>query len=252
RGAHHARHLRFAEDGRGGVKVTGYGTVEDAEAIKTVLHPLAAPVTTEPGACGGVNRTPGQAMFDEHGLSTQQPCLTPGCGHDGTDPREAGARLWDALVDACHRLANSDDLPRDHGTRPRVMVLIDQQSLRQQVIDAGLAREGQTPTGARLSATAVRRMACDAEIIPTVLGTESQVLDVGRTHRLVTPALWTALIARDRHCAFPGCTRMPLACDAHHITHWADGGPTALSNLVMLCRHHHTLIHQTPWIVKID
>jgi hypothetical protein len=95
-------------------------------------------------------------------------------------------------------------------------------------------------------------MACDAEIIPTVLGTAGQVLDVGRAHRLVTAALWTALIARDRHCAFPGCTRMPLACDAHHITHWADGGLTALSNLVMLCRHHHTLIHQTPWIVKID
>ncbi|MDQ6527532.1 DUF222 domain-containing protein, partial [Nocardioides sp. LHD-245] len=53
RGAHHARHLRFTEDGHGGVKLTGYGTLEDAEKIKTTLHPLAAPATTEPGACGG-------------------------------------------------------------------------------------------------------------------------------------------------------------------------------------------------------
>ncbi|WGX95169.1 HNH endonuclease signature motif containing protein [Nocardioides sp. L-11A] len=252
RGAHHARHLRFTEDGHGGVKLTGYGTLEDAEKIKTTLHPLAAPATAEPGACGGTNRQPGEPMFDDHGFSTQTPCLTPGCGHDGRDPRDAGARLWDALVDACDRLANSDDLPRDHGTKPRVIVLIDQESLRQQIIDAGLAHEGHTPTGARLSATTIRRMACDAEIIPTVLGTESQVLDVGRAQRLVTAALWLALIARDRHCAFPGCTRMPLACDAHHVTHWADGGPTALSNLVMVCRHHHTVLHHTPWAVRID
>ncbi|WGY00811.1 DUF222 domain-containing protein [Nocardioides sp. QY071] len=253
RGAHHARHLSFAEDGHGGVRVKGYGTAEDAERIKATLHPLAAPVTTEPGACGGVNRRPGQAMFDEDGVATAAPCLTPGCGHDGRDPREAGARLWDALVDVCDRLAATDDqLPRDHGAKPRVVVLIDQDSLEQKVIDAGLARNGQTPTGARFSATAVRRMACDAEIIPGVLGAHGQVLDVGRAQRLVTAAIWTALLIRDRHCAFPGCTRMPLACDAHHVVHWADGGPTSLDNLVMLCRHHHVLIHQTPWAVHID
>ncbi|MCR1781964.1 HNH endonuclease, partial [Nocardioides carbamazepini] len=152
----------------------------------------------------------------------------------------------------CDRLAATDDLPRDHGSKPRVIVLIDQDSLKQQVIDAGYARGGQTPTGARLSATAVRRMACDAEIIPGVLGAHGQVLDVGRAQRLVTAAIWIALVIRDRHCSFPGCTRMPLACDAHHITHWADGGTTSLDNLVMLCRHHHVLIHHTPWIVHID
>ncbi|HWJ65155.1 MAG TPA: DUF222 domain-containing protein, partial [Nocardioides sp.] len=252
RGAHGARHLSIVDDGRGGVRIKGYGTTEDAERIKATLHPLAAPVTSEPGACGGVNRGPGEPTFDDHGHATQTPCLTPGCGHDGKDPREAGARLWDALVDACDRLANSDDLPRDHGTKPRVIVLIDQDSLKQQVIDAGLARPGHTPTGTRLSASAVRRLACDAEIIPGVLGTHGQVLDVGRAHRLVTPAIWTALVIRDRHCAFPGCTRMPLACDAHHITHWADGGTTSLDNLIMVCRHHHVLLHQTPWAVHID
>ncbi|HWJ67759.1 MAG TPA: DUF222 domain-containing protein [Nocardioides sp.] len=252
RAVHHARHLSFAEDRHGGVRVRGYGTVEDAEKIKATLHPLAAPVTTEPGACGGANRAPGEPMFDDHGHATQQPCLTPGCGHDGRDPREAGTRLWDALVDACDRLTATDDLPRDHGTKPRVIVLIDQESLKQQIIDAGLARNGHAPTGARLSATAVRRMACDAEIIPGVLGADGQVLDVGRAQRLVTAAIWTALIIRDRHCAFPGCTRIPLACDAHHVVHWADGGATALSNLVMVCRHHHVLLHQTPWAVHID
>ncbi|WP_408897426.1 DUF222 domain-containing protein [Nocardioides sp. R1-1] len=252
RAAHHARHLSFAPDGLGGVRVKGYGSVEDVERIKATLHPLAAPVTTEPGSCGGTARPAGAPLFDEDGVATSAACLTPGCAHTGRDPRDAGARLWDALVDACERLTTLPDLPRDHGTRPRVMVLIDHDSLRQKVLDAGLARPGRTPTGARLSATAVRRLACDADILSAVLGGQGQVLDVGRTQRLVTPALWTALVARDRHCAFPGCTRMPLACDAHHITHWADGGPTDLDNLVMLCRHHHTLIHQTPWAVHID
>jgi len=264
RGAHHARYLSFAEDGLGGVRVKGYGTLEDAEAIKTVLYPLAAPVTSTPGACGGVPRPASGPAYDTDGVATARACLDPECAHDGRDVRDAGARLWDALVEACDRLTLTDELtsnltggltgnlPRDHGAPPRVVVLIDQDSLTQQVIDAGLADNGQTPSGTRLSATTVRRMACDAEIIPAVLGTHSQVLDVGRAQRLVTPGLWTALVIRDRHCAFPGCTRMPLACDAHHITHWAEGGATSLDNLVMLCRHHHTLAHQTPWIVRID
>ncbi len=98
----------------------------------------------------------------------------------------------------------------------------------------------------------MRRLACDAEILPLVLGTHSQILDLGRTHRLVTPALWHALVARDQHCAFPSCTRPPIACDAHHITHWANGGATSLPNLVLLCRTHHTLIHHTPWHITLN
>ena len=252
RGAHNARHLSFTEDGLGGIKLKGYGSVEDAEKIKTTLFPLSAPVTTEPGACGGVSREPGQSMFDDDGNPTATPCPTPGCAHDGTDPRDGGKRMWDALVDACDQLHATDTLPRDHGTRPRVIVLIDHESLKQKVIDAGYAREGHTPTGARLSATAIRRIACDADIIPSILGAQGQILDIGRAQRLVTTALWMALIIRDRHCAFPGCSRLPLACDAHHIVHWADGGTTDLDNMVMLCRHHHTLIHHSPWTVHID
>lgn len=252
RGAHHERHLTITDDGRGGVWFKGYGSSEDGEHLKATLLPLSAPVTTEPGACGGHASDPLGPMFDADGNRTQVPCPTPGCAHDGSDPRDAGARLWDALVDACIRLRNADELPRDHGSAVKVVVTIDHDSLRQQTIDAGLAREGRADTGARLSATAVRRLACDAHILPAVLGTDGQVLDVGRAHRLVTPAIWAALVLRDRHCAFPGCTRIPLACDAHHIVHWADGGDTSLDNLILLCRHHHTLTHHSPWQVHID
>ena len=122
----------------------------------------------------------------------------------------------------------------------------------QQRLDAPVDAAGLLVGGDTLSAAAVRRLACDAEIIPAVLGTHSQVLDVGRSSRLVTNGIWTALVLRDQHCAFPGCSRLPIACDAHHIIHWADGGPTSLDNLILLCRKHHTAIHHTAWQVAID
>ena len=252
RAVHHSRYLTFAEDRYGGVRVAGYGTPEDAERIKTALLPLAAPVTSEAGACGGRARGADEPLFDIHGGTTGIPCHEPGCSHQGRDPRHPGKRMWDALVDVCDRVLTSSALPRDHGATPKVVVLIDQESLRQRIIDAGLAQTASTPTGTRLSAQTTRRLACDAQILPAVLGAQSQVLDVGRAQRLVTPALWHALLVRDRHCAFPACSRPPLACDAHHITHWADGGTTDLDNLIMVCRHHHNVLHQTPWAVHID
>jgi hypothetical protein len=110
---------------------------------------------------------------------------------------------------------------------------------------------GVLDTGQPLSVAAVRRLACDAEVLPCVLGSRSEILDVGRSQRLVTTALWLALVLRDRHCAFPGCSRLPIACDAHHIVHWVDGGPTSLDNLVLLCRSHHTMVHNTPREVRL-
>src|SRR4051794_7484149 len=108
-----------------------------------------------------------------------------------------------------------------------------------------------TETGVPLSAATARRLACDATIIPLVLGANSEPLDIGRATRLIPPAIRRALIARDRGCAFPGCRRPPRWCDAHHIKYWADGGETCLENLVLLCGHHHDLIHHSQWTVAI-
>ena len=77
-------------------------------------------------------------------------------------------------------------------------------------------------------------------------------LDVGRTYRSVPSWIRAALLVRDQHCAFPGCDRPPHWCQAHHIQHWADDGPTALSNLVLLCPHHHNAVHHDGWTVQID
>ncbi len=255
RGAHQARFLSFTNDTLGGAWIKGYATVEEVELVKATLMPLAAPQTTEPGACGG-DRSQLGVRDDQGYLVAGARCPDPVCAHDGRDRREAGARMWDALVEACTRLQGIDILPRDHGASPRLVVTTSYAQLTDQLGRPdpegrwGLG-EGLLPSGDRISETAVRRLACDAEIIPAVLGAHGQVLDVGRTQRLVTNPLWVALVLRDRHCAFPGCSRPPLACDAHHITHWADGGETSLDNLTLLCRRHHTLIHRSPWTVHI-
>ena len=75
----------------------------------------------------------------------------------------------------------------------------------------------------------------------------SEPLDVGRASRTVSPAQRRALTIRDRGCVFPGCDRPPGWCDGHHIVHWADGGPTDLANLALLCHHHHKAIHEGGW-----
>ena len=95
-------------------------------------------------------------------------------------------------------------------------------------------------------------MACDAAIIPAVLGGRSELLDLGRTARLVTPKMFLALCLRDQGCTFPGCTRPPTWCDAHHCIHWCDGGPTDLTNMVLLCARHHTIVHQKGYTATID
>ena len=98
--------------------------------------------------------------------------------------------------------------------------------------------------GALLGPETVRKLACDAAVIPAVLDADGQVLDLGRTRRLFTPAQVQALWLRDRHCTFPGCQTPASWCDAHHVTHWVDGGPTDLTNAALLCGRHHTIVHR--------
>ena len=247
RAAHASRFLSIREDGIGGVRLAGRGTLEDAAWLKTVLFPLAAPQAGDPGACLGAGGPAGGSA------ARLGACGIADCAHDGRDPREAGARMWDALIEAARQLAGTEMLPDSHGATPRVVVTVEHDTLVRQVgQDDPTALAGNLVdfTGS-LSIGAIRRLACDAEVLPVVLGSRSQILDVGRAQRLVTTALWQGLVVRDRHCAFPGCTRPPIACDAHHVRHWGDGGHTALDNLVLLCRTHHTLIHTTPWEVRL-
>ncbi len=121
----------------------------------------------------------------------------------------------------------------------QVSVLIGLDALRGQTDEMGL-----TDAGVELPPEIVRRMACDAEIIPIILGGSGGPADAGRSRRTVSLRLRRLLVARDRHCRWPGCHEPPSRCDAHHIWHWIDGGPTNLDNLVLLCHRHHHHLHQ--------
>jgi hypothetical protein len=118
------------------------------------------------------------------------------------------------------------------------------------VVTQSLGR-GVTDSGTPITAEQARRLACDARIVPAVLGGQGQVLDLGRSRRLITGAVHRALVLRDGGCAFPGCDRPPRWCDAHHIVPWSRGGVTSLDNAVLLCGFHHRLMHRTAWRVRL-
>ena len=94
-----------------------------------------------------------------------------------------------------------------------------------------------------LSSETMRRLVCDASLVTVWEDSAGNVLNIGRKTRTVPPAIHRALNIRDRGCRVPGCCESRFV-DAHHIRHWCDGGETSLNNLVLLCRHHHRLLHQ--------
>ncbi|WP_051246513.1 HNH endonuclease signature motif containing protein [Nocardioides halotolerans] len=225
RAAHAGRFLSVTDDGAGGVRIKGRGSAESGAVLRAALLPLTRPApAVDPDA--------------------------PGCDSQA-DPRDHGARMFDALVQLAQHALDTDQAPASHGARPRVAVTIDYRLLATGV---GLDPRGEacTDDGLRLSVAAVRRLACDADVVPVCLGSDGEVLDVGRSSRLVTAALWRALVARDRHCTFPGCTRPPVMCHAHHVVHWVDGGTTCLDNLVLVCGAHHSVLHHSPWQVRLS
>ncbi|UOX91280.1 HNH endonuclease [Amycolatopsis sp. FBCC-B4732] len=164
---------------------------------------------------------------------------------DGGDFRSPQERYGDAFSDAIDLALNSPELPTQAGERAHVMVAVSLADLRSGVGHATLGDTG------LISAVEARIHACDCKLIPSVLGASSEPLDLGRARRLISPGLRRALFLRDRGCAFPGCHRPPRHCQGHHIRHWADGGPTDLANLVLLCAHHHRLMHRSGWQVRL-
>lgn len=166
-------------------------------------------------------------------------------GDETGERRSASQRRAEALVELCRRAHHADELPDHGGVRPLVVVTIDVDRLRR---EQGCA---QFDTGQTISEGAARRWACDASVLPVVLDGASRPVDVGRARRLFTGSVRRALILRDRGCAFPGCDRPPAWCDGHHLRHWVDGGPTSLANAVLLCGHHHRVIHHGDWTGRL-
>jgi len=129
-----------------------------------------------------------------------------------------------------------------------VPVLTDYDTLRDGVHHGGVS---ETDAGVPVPAESVRRLACDAEIIPFVMDGAGVVLDEGRAKRTATPEQRRALRAMHRHCVHPDCTVAFEHCDVRHITPWWDGGTSGLDNLAPVCSRHHHLAHEGRWMSSL-
>ena len=203
--ARRKRALTIRDDGNGSHSIYGRLDTESATILKTAIDPLCKPIPA---------------------------------GKDGErDHRLPEQRRADALIDVCRLALRTDTLPDNGGQRPQINVTVKYNVLTKEL------SAGTLDIGGQLSPTTVRRLACDAAILPAVLGTHGEVLDLGRQRRLYTGAVRRAIILRDGGCAFPGCDRPPSWCEVHHWLPWHKGGTTCADDGVLLCTHHHHVVH---------
>jgi hypothetical protein len=203
--------LRFTNADHG-VRFSGFLANDNAELFRTLIEAAAKPHKTVDGE---------------------------------RDPRSRDKRQADALTQVLDVAAAAGELPSHGGVKPHITVTMDLTDLKAM----GREATGDLQFGDGLSASAVRRLACDAGVIPIVLGSESEPLDVGREERYVTKAIRRALNRRDKGCVV--CGMPPRYCHAHHIVSWIDGGPTTLDNLALCCGVDHIAVHAGHIIVTI-
>ncbi len=160
--------------------------------------------------------------------------------------RPAANRRAHGLIEALGRYLDAGIGPIQGGERPHVTITMNWDAL------TGLISNASFDSGAMISPAQARRFLCDAQVIPMILGSRSEVLDVGRASRTFPAHIRRAITARDKGCAWPGCDRPPDWCDGHHIEFWRrDFGDTSYANGCLLCPHHHTEIHKLEWVIQI-
>jgi hypothetical protein len=262
-----------------------FATAEQFETLTTVMNTATNPRTTtrDDGTAAdgtGSDGTDASGMGSD-GAGSAEPASLAGWDTEGLpeislDHRSQGQKRLDGLVGACQTALTTDTLPANGGHRPQILATINYRDLladlqkrqdAQWAQGVQWAQEAQEPhpayTGRPNGGTAlfafggpvnpatIRKIACDADIIPVVLGTEGRILDIGRASRVFPPHIRKAIMARDQGCAFPGCTIPAAWCEAHHITYWSRGGTTGTGNGVLLCSHHHHLIHKENWHIEV-
>jgi hypothetical protein len=225
------RELRYWYDHDGSLVIHGrLPAVEGAlfvEAIEAARAAADACRAAADGACGAADATTGEAAPESE---------------DAERVDDHAARRADALAQVSESFLQHKPAALRTADRFQVVVHIDAETLRD-----GVAGRSEIEGGPSLPAQTVRRLACDASLV-AVLERDAAPLAVGRKTRTIPPAIRRALDARDRGCRFPGCTQRLV--DAHHVRHWADGGETALANLVSLCRFHHRSVHEAGYTIE--
>ncbi|AFR29095.1 HNH endonuclease signature motif containing protein [Arthrobacter sp. Rue61a] len=244
-----------------------FATAEQYETLTTAMNAATNPRLTttaeggpddEPGTGAPAGAATDGTDPDGSGADGRAAHGTgPGLAGPDLDRRSRAQKLLDGLVGACSVAMSTGKLPSNGGLRPQVTVTIDRRDLFNQL----QLSPTQPGSGNRLSTgtttflgpihpNTIRKIACDADIVPVLLGSDSRVLDIGRTTRIFPPHIRKAITARDQGCAFPDCTMPAPWCEAHHTTYWSHGGTTGTNNGTLLCSHHHHLIHKEQW--RID
>ncbi|HSL37831.1 MAG TPA: DUF222 domain-containing protein, partial [Arthrobacter sp.] len=220
-----------------------FATTDQFEHLLTVMNTATNPRTGVVSGPGGGSAVDGDA--DDAAAAER------------LDQRTRPQRRLDGLVGGCKAALAAGDLPAAGGLRPQVMVTVDYRDLLERL--GGADAETRAPgsnTGTLMftgpiTASTVRKIACDADIIPIVLGGQGRILDIGRTSRVFPPHILKAITARDGGCAFPQCTIPAPWCEAHHINYWSRGGSTSAGNGTLLCSHHHHVIHKEQWTIQL-
>jgi len=210
--------------------------LEDAERVREQRRlSLKTTILGMVQVDGALDPETGEAM-----LAALNDCLGKERGRrDPEDTRTPSQRRVDALGEICRRWLNAPDRPLVGGERPHVEVIVDLEALEKRT-----GGRSEFAHAGSVHPEVARRLACDGSISRVITRGASEPLDVGRRTPVVPGPMRRAVVVRDGHCRFPGCDRPPAWCDAHHVVHWADGGPTAVRNLVLLCRRHHRLVHE--------
>ncbi|CCQ44821.1 HNH endonuclease [Pseudarthrobacter siccitolerans] len=229
-----------------------FATTDQYEHLLTVMNTATNPRTTTTNTSSG-------SSGDQDGNTQDRIWNENNTGPD-LDRRTRPQKQLEGLVGAAKIALATNTLPATGGNRPQIIATINYQDLfphhTPTNTDPGTTTGTATGTGTGnlvftgpVAAATLRKLACDADIIPALLGTHGELLDLGRKTRLFTPAQRTALTARDQGCAFPNCTIPAPWCEAHHITYGSHHGTTNTNNGVLLCSGHHHLIHKEQWTI---
>ncbi|TCI98932.1 HNH endonuclease signature motif containing protein [Aeromicrobium sp. IC_218] len=215
-------HLSIIRMGKGRSSIRGVLPDVQADMLKTVLEGLASP------------RRDGAIFRNVDGEHSDQEI----------GRLDHARRMGLALCELVEHLPN-ECFPQAGGVAATVTINIDFDDLRDRVSRASLS------TGGGLSASQARRLACNASILPMVLGGDSQPLDLGRGERLHDRHQRAVLAKRDGGCSWKGCDRPPAWCEAHHLTPWSEGGETSVDNGALFCFQHHHLLHDSDWSARL-
>ena len=189
----------------------------------------------------GVARIDG--LLDLEGVATLRTAMNPFMKPMKDDQRTPGQRAADALIEACRNGGSG----RADGAGPRPQLII--RATLDTLAGTPGAPPGELEWGGTVPAATVQRLACDSAI-SRITGRGELDAEISRASRSIPPATRRALVARDKHCVFPGCDRPPSWCNGHHIIWWSQNGPTSLENLALLCRHHHRAVHEEEWTIR--